>query len=56
MSNTRYYTKDEIVGRKESVGISLTKECSNKLVFSDGTSYALDIITGRYYFCNCGWI
>ena len=56
MSNIRYFTKNEIVAHKESVGISLNAEYGNKLVFSDGTSYALDIITGRYYFCNCGWI
>ncbi len=53
---TRYYTKDEIVNFKASVGIALKGEYSNRLEFDDGTVYALDIITHRYYFNSCGWI
>lgn len=56
MSNTRYYTKDEIVDFKASVGIALKGEYSNRLEFDDGTVYAIDIITHRYYFNSCGWI
>ena len=56
MGNVRYYTKDEIIDRKEAVGISLTAEYGNKLEFSDGTTYAFDLITQRYFFCNCDWI
>ena len=37
-------------------GIALKGEYSNRLEFDDGTVYALDIITHRYYFNSCGWI
>ncbi len=56
MANTRYYTKDEIVDFKASVGIALKGEYSNRLEFDDGTVYALDIIPRRDCFNSCGWI
>lgn len=56
MTNVRYYTREEIVSQKASFGVGLKAEYGNKLEFADGTTYALDIITRRYYFCICAWL